>query len=341
MVKFKNDKIEEPSNYLGAKLQRKEINGVTSWIITSADYVKAAIENVEKGIRDKRWKLPTKVMTPMTNSYVPELDGSLELDADDTQYFQEIIGMLRWATELGRVDILFEVSLLSQYQASPREGHIEQIFHIFDFLRKKPKLSIYLDPSLPHIEYGDFKTNKEDFAEQYRGAEEPMPHDMPRPRGRPVTTTEFVDASHAANKKTRRSHTGFLLFVNRAPILWYIKRQQTVESSTFSSEFIALRAGVEASQYIRFKLRMFGIPIIEGHATNIFCDNESVVKNSTKVESVLNKKHSSIAYHYVRWAVAAGIITVAWIESGENLSDPFTKRLTEMTRDYLFGNWTY
>jgi hypothetical protein len=102
-----------------------------------------------------------------------------------------------------------------------------------------------------------------------------------------------------------------------------------------------LRAGVEASQYIRFELRMFGIPIIEGHATNIFCDNESFVKNSTKVESVLNKKHSSVAYHYARWAVAAGIITVAWIESGENLSDPFTKRLTEMTHDYLYSNWTW
>jgi hypothetical protein len=249
--------------------------------------------------------------------------------------------MLRWATELGRVDILLEVSLLSQYQASPREGHLEQIMHIFAFLKKKPKLSIYLDPSLPNIEYGDFKTNKEDFVKQYRSAEEPMPNDMPKPRGRPVTTTEFVDAPHAANKKTRRSHTGFLLFVNRAPILWYSKRQQTIESSTFSSEFIALRAGTEASQYIHFKLRMFGIPIVKGHAANIFCDNESVVKNSTKVESVLNKKHSSIAYHYVRWAVAAGIITVAWIELGENLANLFIKRLAEMTCDYLFGNWTY
>jgi hypothetical protein len=61
--------------------------------------------------------------------------------------------------------------LLSQYQASPREGHLEQIMHIFAFLRKKPKLSIYLDPSLPNIEYGDFRTKREDFAEQYRGAE--------------------------------------------------------------------------------------------------------------------------------------------------------------------------
>jgi hypothetical protein len=47
------------------------------------------------------------------------------------------------------VDILYEVSILSQYQASPKEGHLEQIMHIFPYLKKKPKLSIYLDPSLP------------------------------------------------------------------------------------------------------------------------------------------------------------------------------------------------
>jgi hypothetical protein len=98
--------------------------------------------------------------------------------------------MLGWATELGRVDILFEVSRLSQYQASPRKGHsFGQVMHIFAFLRKKPKLSICIDPSLPNVDYGDFRTKREDFAEQYRGAEEQMPHDMPRPRGRPVTTT--------------------------------------------------------------------------------------------------------------------------------------------------------
>jgi hypothetical protein len=94
----------------------------------------------------------------------------------------------------------------------------------------------------------------QDQARRFQGAVsgrwEPMPHDMPRPRGRPVTTTEFVDASHASSKKTRKSHTGYLLFVNRAPIFWYSKRQQTVELSTFSSEFIALKAGVECAAYM-------------------------------------------------------------------------------------------
>ena len=69
---------------------------------------------------------------------------------------------------------------------------------------------------------------------------------MPIPRGRMVSTTAYVDALHAANKMTRRSHTGFILFVNQAPITWYSKRQNTVESSTFSSEFIALKTCMES-----------------------------------------------------------------------------------------------
>ena len=112
--------------------------------------------------------------------------------------------------------------------------------------------------------------------------------------------TAFVDTSHASNKKTRRSHTGYIIFINRAPVLWYSKRQQTVEASAFSSESIVMKACIEACQHLRFKLRMFGVPMDDEHATNIFCDNESVVKNLTKLESVLNKKHNSIAYHYAR-----------------------------------------
>ena len=79
----------------------------------------------------------------------------------------------------------------------------------------------------------------------------------------------------------------------------------------------------------------------EGDPTNIYCANESVVTNSSNVESMLNKKHNSIAFHYTRWNVAAGIISIAWISTKENLVDTFTKRLPKAVRDYLFGNWTY
>ena len=51
------------------------------------------------------------MMTPLVLSFIPVLDGTPELGTDDHRFFQEMIGMLRWATELGRVDILHEVSL--------------------------------------------------------------------------------------------------------------------------------------------------------------------------------------------------------------------------------------
>ena len=88
-----------------------------------------------------------------------------------------------------------------------------------------------------------------------------MPHRMPRPRGVAVRVTAFVDSSHGDNKVTRRSHSGHILFVNSAPVKWLSRRQQTVETSAFSYELIALKQCIEDVGHLRFKLRMFGIPI--------------------------------------------------------------------------------
>ena len=108
----------------------------------------------------------------MNSTIAVELDASEELDEEGIQYFQELIGILRWATEIGRVDILHEVSLLSQYQAAPREGHLVQALHIFAFLKRKPKLTLYFDLATPEIDDTTFHTKVEDFLDIYRDAEE-------------------------------------------------------------------------------------------------------------------------------------------------------------------------
>jgi hypothetical protein len=78
---------------------------------------------------------------------------------------------------------------------------------------------------------------------------------------------------------TRKSVTGILIFVNGSPIMWLSKRQATLETSTFGSEFVALRVAVEMLEALHYKLRMFDVPL-DGPA-NDFCDNQSVVLNST------------------------------------------------------------
>ncbi len=59
------------------------------------------------------------------------------------------------------------------------------------------------------------------------------------------------------------------------------------------------------------------------------------------MESTLDKKHDSVAYHYIRNAVAANGISVGWIDGNNNLADALTKCLAGNTRQYLFGNWMY
>jgi hypothetical protein len=90
---------------------------------------------------------------------------------------------------------------------------------------------------------------------------------------------------------------------------------------------------------LRYKLRMFGVPI-EG-ASNVFCDNEAVYKNTSLPESTLKKKHHSIAYHRCREAVAAGTVRVAKEGTKTNLSDLFTKLLPQTRREELLDKFTY
>ena len=74
---------------------------------------------MEKVLARTDQKLPTKCGTPLKSGYRPELDTSPELKQDGLQRYQELIGMLPWAVELGRVDILMETALMSTHLALP------------------------------------------------------------------------------------------------------------------------------------------------------------------------------------------------------------------------------
>ena len=108
----------------------------------------------------------------------------------------------------------------------------------------------------PSIDERIFK--RYDWYNFYRGAKEAIPLDCPEPLGKSMSTHCFVDADLAGNLISRRSQTVFLIFCNRAPIIWHSKRQNAVETSTFGREMMALKNGVELVKALRYNLRMFG-----------------------------------------------------------------------------------
>ena len=206
----------------------------------------------------------------MESDYHPELDKTDELDGNKANYYQNLIGILQWVVELGRIDIALEVSTMAWFNCNPRTGHLRNTLRILMCLKGHTKSKFVMDCCKRDID--QFTFPEYNWTRYYPGAAEVIPDDMPCPLGELVQITVFANASFAGNMVTHKSVTGILIFVNGPPIMWLSKRQVTLETSTFGSEFVALRVAVEMVEALLcYKLRMFGV-LSDGPA-NAFCDN--------------------------------------------------------------------
>ena len=180
-------------------------NGVNTWAFSSSKYVQAAVKNVEDYLnQSERWNLPTRANTPLRTLYQPELDTSPELKPREAAYYMSLIGVLRWMVELGRVDICLEVLMMPSHMAMPREGHLEQLFQIFAYLKKCHNTELVFDPSDPVIDKSLYEEKDWTCLEfGHIQGEEILPGNMPEPRGLGFMMSALVDANHASDTVTR------------------------------------------------------------------------------------------------------------------------------------------
>ena len=123
--------------------------------------------------------------------------------------------------DLGRVDIIAEVSLLASHLAQPREGHLEAVFIVVAYLNNKHNATMVFDPTYPVIDKGDFK--RCDWRNVYGDVKEAIPPRLPKARGNDVDKRMFVDSDHGGEKLTRRSRTGYILYVNMPSVPGLVK----------------------------------------------------------------------------------------------------------------------
>ena len=71
----------------------------------------------------------------------------------------------------------------------------------------------------------------------------------------------YVDSDHAGDTVTLKSRTGFMIFLYGAPIYWISKKQTSCETSSFGSEFCAMKQATEYVKGFRYTLRIMGIPV--------------------------------------------------------------------------------
>ena len=203
-------------------------------------YVNKILESYERMFKEK----PRKSRPTLEGGDHPELDTSELCDDQQTKQFQTLIGQLQWLISLGRFDIAVHVMSLSRFWAQPRKGHLDRAKRIVGYLLFLPDGAIRFRTGEP--DFSSLKDQEYDWTRSvYSGACEQIPHDIPKPLGKHVQTTHYVDANLHHDLATGKAVTAVLHFLNQTPIDAYTKRQSTVETATYGSEFVAARTAVD------------------------------------------------------------------------------------------------
>ena len=204
---------------------------------------------------------PKKANTPLDKEDSPEPDTSELLPPEQVSMYQSLIGALQWCVTLGRFDILVSVMTMSSFRTAPKEGHLERLKRIFGYLRKYPEGAIRLRTGIPTNEQLFSLPDYDWIYSVYGNCSEEFDPNHPVPLGKTVRMSTLVDANLMHCKVTGKSATGILHLINQTPVDWFSKKQATVETATYGSEFVAARQATEQVIDLRYTLRSMGVPI--------------------------------------------------------------------------------
>jgi len=265
---------------------------------------------------------PRKVSSPLGQNDHPEMDDSPFLGQDETQQYQSLIGAMQWAISTGRLDIATAVMSDSSFRAMPRRGHLKRAKRAYGYLRKMKEARIRVLTKEP--DYSQYQDPKYDWSSSvYGDVKEIIPTDIPEPKGKHVTLSHYFDANLYHDMVTGRSVTAILHFLNQTPVDWYSKKQATVETATFGSEFIAARTTIDQIVDLRTTLRYLGVPIRE--KSYVFGDNKTVIDSSSTPHAKLHKRHNALSFHRVREAVASKYVSIFHLPGQYNPADILSK----------------
>jgi hypothetical protein len=135
----------------------------------------------------------------------------------------------------------------------------------------------------------------------------------------------FTDSDWANCLDTRRSVGGYGFTLGSGLISWNARKQKTVATSSCEAEYTAAFEASKEVIWLRALLK--GINFTAPSATIILCDNNAAINLSEDPSLHQRVKHIDIKYHFLRERVNSNEISMAYINTNNNLADIFTKAL--------------
>ena len=207
----------------------------------------------------------------------------------DPTYYRKLVGKLNFLTNT-RMDITYSVQHLSQFLQAPREPHLKVAFHVLRYLKND-------------LSQGIFMTKHAD-----------------------CTITAYCDSDWAACSDSRKSVSGYIVFLGDSPIGWKSKKQTTISLSSAEAEYIAITKVV--GELVWFE-RLLGeltesckLPI------SVFCDSQAAIHIAKNPVFHERTKHIEVDCHFVRNKLQEGLITLHYVSTSEQMFDILTKALS-------------
>jgi hypothetical protein len=219
-----------------------------------------------------------------------KLSASGDPVADATVY-RSLVGALQYVT-FTRPDVTYAIQQVCLHMHDPREPHLTAIKRILRYLHGTTDLGLFIS------------------------------------RLSSSSLTVYTDANWAGCPDTRKSTSGYAVFLGDNLISWSSKHQQTVSYSSAEAEYRAVANGVAKASWLHQLLQELHQPL--QRATLIYCDNVSAVYLSTNPVQHQCSKHVEIDLHFVRERVATGAVRVLHVPTTSQFADLFTKGLPTM-----------
>ena len=194
---------------------------------------------------------PKNMRTPLDKNDHPELNDTELLTGESIQHYSTMIGQLQWLVTLGRFDIHAQVTTMSRFRSAPRKGHLKRLQRIYGCVLKTKHYSIRYRTKEP--DYGYLPNLKHDWSYAvYGNVQEIIPNNCAKTSWKISDHTTTLDANLLHCLATGASLTPYLHFCNQTLTDWHFKKQATVETATYGSEFVAAKTATEQILDLRY-----------------------------------------------------------------------------------------
>ena len=293
----------EATHLLGMRIQRdKDSIGFYNMRIDVEAHIIKLLSMVKGEINEHLHKTPLPSGARVTKNDSPQNDVDRNAASNRTNLksieFPQAVGILLYISLAARPDISFAVQQLCTVTANPGIKHWEALEHVLRYLSGTPKRALNLN-----------RKHNDALLSTY----EPI-------------IEAYSDSDFANDTDTRRSISGYVIFVDNNIVSWGSKKQNSVALSTAEAEFMALTECAKEVLWLRYLIEeMIGRPLTQ--PTTIKCDNRAAMFSSEDDSQHGLMKHIDYRVHCIKDWVKRKLVKVVPVDTRDNIADMFTKAL--------------